>query len=230
MIMNPQLLAAVKTYQMPPEGEQLLKQHPPLIIAGIAASGKNAVFNYLIEHGGWRRIITHTTRPPRAGEVNGKDYWFVTEDEMLDLLKQKIFLETEVIHETRVHGVSLKAYRAATDQKNRPIILLDVQGVLKFARYTPGLKAVFILPPNRKAWLSRLQKRGPASDEEKVRRARSAVKEIQVVLDNPRLFNLVVNEEIWQVASEILTDHPDAAKQAGYRQIALALQEQIRSG
>ncbi len=229
-MLSPELLAEVKAYKMPPGAEQLLKEHPPLIIAGIAASGKNTILNYLIEHGQWRRVITHVTRQPRQGELDGRDYWFVSPNQMLELLKQKAFIEAKVIHEDKVYGTSLKAYSAAVSQADQPIILLDVQGVLEFATHIPGLKAVFVLPPSFDAWQARLAKRGQSTPAEDARRARSAIAELQAVLDHPELFTLLINDEVPRVAKEIIASRTDPVVQAKNRQIAAKLLADIKRG
>lgn len=65
-----------------------------LVIVGESSSGKSSVAKYLMEHYGFKRIVTYTTRPPRKNEVNGVDYNFVNDQQFLTMLSRKYFAET----------------------------------------------------------------------------------------------------------------------------------------
>lgn len=65
-----------------------------VIIVGESASGKTSVAKYLEENFGYERIVTYTTRSPRAGEVDGVDYHFISDDEFNELSEKDFFAET----------------------------------------------------------------------------------------------------------------------------------------
>lgn len=64
-----------------------------LVISGASASGKTEIANIIAKKYGFSRVITVTTRPLRVGEINGKDYFFVTKEEFLELIKNNKLVE-----------------------------------------------------------------------------------------------------------------------------------------
>ena len=65
-----------------------------IVLVGESASGKSSIERYLMEHYGFKKIVSYTTRPPRAGEVDGVDYHFVSEDLFVSLMNTNFFAET----------------------------------------------------------------------------------------------------------------------------------------
>ena len=196
-----QLLDAAREYEMPAPAIELLSQNQPLIISAITAGGKTTLAQRIIEKSDYRQVVTHTTRAKRADETNGVDYWFVSEGEMLDLIKSGAFIEVQPIHTDTVYGTSIGSYKTLVETGKQPLLVIDIQGVQEIITGVPDIKPFFILPPNYEAWLERLQKRGAMSHIERSRRLDSAVKEIKTVLDDPH-FVLVVNDDIERTAAE----------------------------
>ncbi len=226
--MHADLLAAVRAYQMPEAAVELLKANPPLILAAVSAAGKDTIAKYVIEHSDYRRSISHTTRPMRAGEENGVDYWFVTEAEMLELISHQALIETQAVHGETVYGSSLAAYQQVVADGHRPLLIMDIQGVDKLTRRLPSLRPYFILPPSYEEWLHRLAKRGSMGAGEKTRRLASARKEIEYVLRQPH-FHLVVNREVPVAAAEILSGRPGPAAESN-RALAHDLLNRLKTG
>ncbi len=81
-----------------------------IILTGPSASGKTATCLYLQEHFGIRKVITHTTRAMRTGEVNDVDYHFVTKEEFERLKEEDAFVET-VFYNGNYYGTSKKEVR-----------------------------------------------------------------------------------------------------------------------
>ena len=65
-----------------------------LIILGESGSGKTTLQKYICNHTNMQKAISHTTRPMRDGEVNGIDYYFVNDDEYIDMLNNNLFCES----------------------------------------------------------------------------------------------------------------------------------------
>ena len=65
-----------------------------LVLVGPSASGKSAIVKYLMKNYGLEKFITCTTRPLRVGEVNGVDYYFLTNDEFSKYYEANQFIET----------------------------------------------------------------------------------------------------------------------------------------
>lgn len=221
-----ELLEASRNYKMPAKAIELLAQNPPIIIAAITGGGKTTVAQRIIENSSYSHVVAHTTRPMRPGEINGLNYWFVNEAEMLSMIKAGSFVETQPVH-SDVYGTSVNAYRAVIEGGHKPLMTIDVQGVQEIITGVPDIKPIFILPPNYEAWDERLQGRGAMSHTEKSRRLLSAQQEITAVLNDPH-FVLVVNYDIDRTAEEIL-DGPTMVNQHKGREIALNLLENIKN-
>ena len=214
-----QLLEEVKKYTMPVAAAAFLAENPPLIICSVTASGKNTVANHIIATTDYRETVSHTTRPPRAGETNGQHYWFVDEAKMLELVRSKGFVEIKTIHGETVYGTSVDAYKLVPKDGHKPLLVIDVQGVEEISRGLPELKPYFLLPPSYEEWMNRLHSRGVITEEDKANRIVSAKREITTVLKNPA-YILVVNDQIETTANKILSGQTDKAEQTKNRHLA----------
>src|SRR3989344_5615433 len=214
-----QLLTQVKNYKMPASAAGLLNQQPPLIITAVTASGKNTVADYIISSTDYRETLSHTTRPPRPGEINGEHYWFVDETRMLWLVQAEAFVEIKAIHGETVYGTSIESYKNIITGGQRPLLIIDVQGVEEISHGLPELKPYFLLPPSYEEWMNRLHSRGVITKEDKANRIVSAKREINTVLKNPA-YILVVNDQIEATANKILSSQVDKAEQTKNRHLA----------
>ncbi|KKQ43183.1 MAG: Guanylate kinase [Microgenomates group bacterium GW2011_GWC1_37_8] len=89
-----------------------------IIITGFMASGKDTVVNKLIESNpDFKKVITHTSRPPRANEKHGVDYNFVSKYEFRKMIKRREMLE-HVIYESHYKGTSKKEIEVVFDKKD----------------------------------------------------------------------------------------------------------------
>ena len=152
-----------------------------IILAGPAGVGKSTLCDRLVnEVPGFERVITATTRPPRIGEINGRDYHFLSEAQFDEKLAAGAFLEWACVHRKYRYG-TLKS--AVLDRLTHVSLIanVDVQGVRSFraaAQHIPLLReklvTVFVAPDSLDVLRDRLQGRGPVSDEELTRRMQSA--------------------------------------------------------
>lgn len=141
------------------------------IIMGKTCSGKNAVVSELVKRE-WSQIVTYTSRPKRRGEKNGREYWYITEDEFTDKIKDGFFAEWksyDVNGKTWYYGSpSDEIIDASLDDKNHVIILTptgisEVVDVLK--GYSPNDNVnVIYLYSNRATILKRLKSRKDKND------------------------------------------------------------------
>ncbi|HEX3597981.1 MAG TPA: guanylate kinase, partial [Polyangiaceae bacterium] len=121
--------------------------------------------------------VSHTTRKPRAGELHGREYYFVDRPEFEQLVRDDTFLEWAVVHDN-LYGTSLAEIERASSARGL-IFDVDQQGARQIKSTRPDAVAVFILPPSMPALLERL--RGRASEDAATvdRRYKVAVQEIQ---------------------------------------------------
>lgn len=204
-----QLMDAVANYQMPEVACDLLQNEKPLLLCGITAAGKNTLAEELIAGGGFEAVVSHTTRQPRlnhgAMEQDGKNYFFVADEEMLQMILDEQFVEAKPVHD-KVYGTSIEAYKAPLARGNVPVLDIDVQGAEEFVVAVPSLRPIFLLPPSFRVWQQRLKGRGDLAIEDLKPRVRSAVMEIETILQNPA-FQLLVNTDKAQTAEMIRSGH-----------------------
>lgn len=144
-----------------------------LIISGPAGSGKNTVSEKLIEvsSGMVTRAVTTTTRPPREGEVDGRDYYFVSPKNFKARIKNGDFYEWAVVH-GRYYG-TLKSEIAEKLKSGKDVILIiDVQGAKVWREVAAlddaigkSLHSVFIRPQSLDVIAARMRARGDSEDE-----------------------------------------------------------------
>jgi len=138
--------------------------------------------------------VSHTTRSPRATEVDGRDYHFVDRASFEKMVEAGRFLEWAEVH-GNLYGTSLaEIERARATQKCRGMIFdIDYQGARQIRARVPEVVSVFILPPSMEELLRRL--RGRASEPEAVVQRRYAVAEGEI--QHYALFDyLIVNDKV----------------------------------
>lgn len=95
-----------------------------IVICGDSASGKTTLQNYLVGNLGYEKIISYTTRSPREGEKNGKDYWFISNDEFKSLILNGFFAEYEEYSQDRFYGTSKESYK-----NGNKVVVLTPNGI-----------------------------------------------------------------------------------------------------
>lgn len=146
-----------------------------------------------------RNSVSYTTRKPRPGEVNGKDYWFV-EDEAFDrMVEGGEFLEYAGVYGRR-YGTSKKDLEALLDQGWSVILEIDVQGADKVRQTLKDGVYIFILPPSLEACEQRLITRGKDSLEDIKKRLKIAEEEIRKA---PLYDYLIVNDDLDRAFEEL---------------------------
>lgn len=157
-----------------------------LILSGPAGSGKTTLCERLLQdHPNLERAITATTRAPRPGEKDGKDYFFLQKKEFEDRKNQGDFLEWALVH-GRAYG-TLKEEILARMAKGKDVLLnIDVQGMLQIRRKQESdsrlherLATVFLMPQDLDELAQRLIERNTDSTEEIYKRLMTAEKEIR---------------------------------------------------
>lgn len=108
------------------------------ILCGKSASGKDTLLRELVKDGLFEPLVSTTTRPMREGEVQDKDYHFISADEFKERLNKGDFLEFRQ-YQTRVNGVADTWFYGMTKEevksKDNPIVILDLQGAEAFQDY-----------------------------------------------------------------------------------------------
>lgn len=143
--------------------------------------------------------VSFTTRAPRPGEIDGREYFFVTTEKFEAMIAAAEFLEW-----AHVHG---KLYGTAREQVSREIsdgrdiiLEVDVQGAASVRTLLPDSVSIFILPPSFEVLRQRLQARGTDSPDELDLRLRNAPTELQ---DYSAFQYVIINDELDRAADEM---------------------------
>ncbi len=121
--------------------------------------------------------ISHTTRAPRAGEVDGVNYFFISRDEFIQRQKAGEFVEWAQVH-GNFYGTSRQWLDSQMQMQGDILLEIDWQGALQVKRLFPEMVSVFILPPSLEVLHERLKNRAQDSDETITRRLAAATSEI----------------------------------------------------
>lgn len=150
-----------------------------LVLCAPSGAGKTTLTRRITAR--YERItfsISCTTRAPRAGEEDGRDYYFISRAEFERRRDEGYFAEWACVH-GNYYGTPLDVTRAVLDEGKDLIFDIDVQGAAQLKKTLPGAYFVFILPPSRAALEERLKTRGTESDESLAVRLSNAVKELK---------------------------------------------------
>jgi guanylate kinase len=165
----------------------------PLILSSPSGGGKTTIAHELLRR---RRDLGYsvscTTRPPRAAETDGTDYFFLTREAFLAARGRGEFAESAEVHGFLYGTLRREVDRVLASGKN-VVMDIDVQGARQFIASYPDSVLVFVLPPDSSVLLERLRDRGTESGEALDRRLRSAVAELQAV---GMYHYVVVNENL----------------------------------
>jgi len=145
--------------------------------------------------------ISHTTRPPRQGEKDGEDYFFISEDEFKDNIKNNNWVEW-----AKVHGHYYGTHASFIEDnvsKGRNILLdIDVQGAKQIVERFPDTVTIFIMPPSFEVLRSRLESRSTDSRDVIEQRLLSAGNE----MDCKDIYNhIIVNDDLETAVNECLS-------------------------
>ena len=165
----------------------------PFIVSAPSGAGKTTLCKKAVAFfPGLRHSVSYTTRPPRAGEVNGEDYWFIENSEFDRMAESGEFLEYAGVHGKR-YGTSKKDLLGLLEKGIDVILDIDVQGAEKTRGRLSGGVYIFILPPSVEACEERLKTRASDSPEEIKKRLKIALDEIKKA---PEYQYIIINDDL----------------------------------
>lgn len=163
-----------------------------VIISAPSGAGKDSSIERLVPAlGGATVYVTATSRAPRPGEVNGREYYFYSPEKFRDEIEQGNFLEWSVVH-GEFKGVRRDALADTLRAHRIVIVKPDPQGMRKLKALLPEALTIFIQPPSIESLQRRLVGRGTESPEQLAVRLRNAEIEMAAV---PEYDHVVVNED-----------------------------------
>ena len=173
-----------------------------IIFSAPSGAGKSSLIKQLIEmsESPLELSISATTRNPRDGEIHGKDYFFISDEEFNLLNDQDAFLES-----ANVHGFKYATLRSFVEEKINlginVILDIDVQGYKQIIETSQKFTSIFILPPSFKELEQRLLSRGLDSKDVISKRLSNAI----IELESANLFDFVVLNDNFDKTIEVLS-------------------------
>ncbi len=144
--------------------------------------------------------VSMTTRKMREGEVDGKDYYFVTKDEFLKQIDDGNFLEyAEFVG--NYYGTPLDKVNQKLDEGKEVVLEIEVEGALQVKKKVPDCVMIFLVPPSKEELYNRLKNRGTEAEEIIQKRIEKANREFKVA---PKYDYIVVNDEVNNAADRIM--------------------------
>ena len=170
------------------------------IISSPSGGGKTSLVRALLEAEPEVRLsVSYTTRDARPGEVDGRDYHFVTPPVFERMLEAGEFLESAVIYGNR-YGTSQKWIERERAEGHDVVLEIDWQGAQQVRRLLRQVVTIFILPPSPEVLESRLRGRGQDSEEVVTRRLAAARHEIAHVSEYEYV---IINEDFNRAAQDL---------------------------
>lgn len=166
------------------------------VVVAPSGAGKTSLVNRLLEaEPGIRLSVSHTTRAPREGEVDGREYHFVARAAFEAMIAAGDFLEHADVY-GNYYGTSRRWIEQELEGEHDVLLEIDWQGALQVRKLFPRMVGIFILPPSLAELRRRLTDRGKDSPAVIERRMASAREEISHVLE----FEYIIVNEQFDVA------------------------------
>jgi guanylate kinase len=175
--------------------------HPERVFvqSGPSGVGKNTVAHALFEHGLAVRAVTATSRAPKAGEVQGEDYLFLSEAEFRRWIDEGRFIE-HAQYVGNLYGTPLASVNAAAESGLPVLLTIEVDGGLQVKERWPQATLIFLMPPSEEELVRRLRDRGRDGEAVIRRRIARAREELEYAA---RYDCRVVNDDLERAVAEV---------------------------
>ncbi len=176
-----------------------------IVISAPSGTGKTSVIKNVIkklnrEKQKSKFSVSHTTRLPRKGDIDGSDYFFVSEERFMQLFEAGNFLETAEVHDYK-YGTSKDFIDENIERGVNVFLEIDVQGFEELKSKNVKFKSIFILPPSIHELMNRIQKRGLDSETVIEKRMKNALNELTKAKEYDYL---VINDVFEDAVKELL--------------------------
>lgn len=179
-----------------------------VVVSGFSGVGKGTLMRCLTErYEDYALSISATTRAPREGELDGREYFFKTKEAFEALIKEDRLIEYACYCDN-YYGTPRDYVEAQMEQGKDVILEIELQGALKIKQQYPDALLLFVMPPDAKTLAERLQGRGTETEEVmKARLARAVEESVQVDKYDYMVINDDLNVSVEQLHRLIESQH-----------------------
>lgn len=170
-----------------------------LVVSAPSGAGKTTIITRVMKED--PRLVfsvSTTTRSLRDGEVEGKNYYYINDDEFKNMIGKDEFLEWAQVH-THYYGTSKKELDRIRAEGKIPVFDVDVQGAKNLRKCLPGAVLIFIIPPSFTVLSDRLVKRNTEDKNELTVRLQNAVREVR---ESALYDYIIVNDNLNRVCDD----------------------------
>ena len=137
-----------------------------IILSGTTCAGKGTIVKRLLENNPNLELsISYTSRPMRENEIDGVDYYFVTQEEFENKIEHGDFLEYAMVHYGKYYGTPKKELETKLASGKDVILEIEIQGALKVKKKFPHTLLLFVTPPTASELRRRLVNRGTEEED-----------------------------------------------------------------
>ncbi len=176
-----------------------------LVLSGPSGVGKTSIVHELLQRFDGVFSVSATTRQAGPGEVDGRDYQFITESEFQNMINEDRFLEYAQVFSRSWYGSPREPIEAALQNGRLAILDIDVQGAEIVRAKYPQMYGVFVLAPSEEELLHRLRLRGREDEAAIQRRFAASTKEIARARIGKTYDDFVVNDDLARATDTICT-------------------------
>jgi len=174
-----------------------------IILSAPSGAGKTTLAKHILANKDFKLkfSVSATTRGPREGEINGKDYYFLTLKDFKKKIEEREFIEWEEVYNGILYGTLKSEIQRIFDEGYNVLFDVDVKGALNLKKYF-GDKAlsIFVAPPSFNELKRRLENRGTETPESLKKRLDRAKKELTYI---DKFDKVVVNDDIEKAKTEL---------------------------
>lgn len=174
-----------------------------IVITAPSGSGKTTLVKRLLAAApNLKFSISACTRQPRPGEVDGKDYYFFSEDQFKQLIAEDAFVEWEMVYTGKYYGTLRSEMNRIWEAGDTPLVDIDVMGALVVRdKYPNECITIFIEAPSMEELRRRLVARGTETPQSLEERINKAIHELTVA---PNFDKIIINDDLERATAELL--------------------------
>ncbi|MCP5464391.1 MAG: guanylate kinase [Deltaproteobacteria bacterium] len=188
-----------------------MSQPSLFVVSGPSGSGKTTICRRIADQFNWYYSVSHTTRPIRPGEHNGRDYFFVNEAEFKDMVAEDAFFEWARVYDN-FYGTAKEPVMDHLQKGQSVILDLDTQGAALVKKLKPEAVLVFINTPSVDELETRLKSRGQNSEDEIKKRVQGAQNELSHIDEYD---HVILNDDLDSAIAklqDIINEHRQQSK------------------